>query len=144
RPGGDQHLGDEEVAALEPRAHFFERRDQPLVEHHLRLHAFREALLGELLHGRGVPDERVLVEALEDFLVRHATPRFASWWSWSMSAESSAAWRTSSAPSSSRRAEDMRIVGPETLSAATASRSGPSTGAATAESPRSSASPAVA
>src|SRR5262249_10484954 len=122
-------------APLEARADLLERRDQRLVEHHLGVDAVLEPLLGQLLHGRRVADQRVVVQSLEDLLVRHAAPRFASWWR----GESS---RTSSRPSSSRRSGVTRIVGAETLTAAT--RFGPTSGAATAARPGSSSSTAVA
>ena len=44
RPAGDQHLGDEEVAALEPGADLLQRGDQRVEEQGLRLHAERQAL----------------------------------------------------------------------------------------------------
>ena len=43
RPAGDQHLGHEEVAALEPRADLLERGDEGVEEQGLRLHAERRA-----------------------------------------------------------------------------------------------------
>jgi hypothetical protein len=70
--GRDQHLRHEVVAALEPRAHLLERRDERVVEHRARIHSVLEALLDVLLDCRRVAHERVLVERLEDLLVRHA------------------------------------------------------------------------
>ena len=45
RAGGDQHLGHEVVAALEPRADLLERGDQRVVEHPLGLEPVGEALV---------------------------------------------------------------------------------------------------
>ena len=44
RPGGDQHLGHEVVAALEPRADLLERRDQRVVKHRLGSDPVRQPL----------------------------------------------------------------------------------------------------
>ncbi len=71
-PAGDQHLGHEEVAALEAGPDLLERRDQRLEQHRRRLEALLEPLLGELDDGRLVADERLVVEALQDLLVGHA------------------------------------------------------------------------
>ena len=46
RPAGDQHLGDEEVAALEARADLLQRGDQRVEEQGLRLHPHAEAPRG--------------------------------------------------------------------------------------------------
>ena len=54
RARGDQHLGHEEVAALEPRADLLERRDQRVVEHPLGL----EPLLEALVHAVAEPPAR--------------------------------------------------------------------------------------
>ena len=42
RARGDEHLGNEEVAALEPCAHLLQRRDERVVEHRLGLHVVGE------------------------------------------------------------------------------------------------------
>ena len=76
RPRRDQHLGDEEVAALEPRADLLQRGDQPFVEHPLRVEPLLETELGQLAHRRRVADQRVVEEALQDLVMRHAAPRF--------------------------------------------------------------------
>src|SRR6266700_4002016 len=57
RLAGDQHLGDEEVAALEPRADLLERGDQRYVQQRLGAQSRGEPRVGELEHGRGVPDQ---------------------------------------------------------------------------------------
>ena len=72
RARGDEHLGDEVVAALEARAHLLERRDQRVEEHALGLHALLEPRLDVGLHLGRLADERVVVERLQDLLVRHA------------------------------------------------------------------------
>ena len=72
RAGGDEHLGHEVVAALEARAHLLERRDERVEEHALGLHALLEPRLDVGLHLGRLADERVVVERLQDLLVRHA------------------------------------------------------------------------
>ena len=64
RAAGDQHLGHEEVAALEPGADLLERRDQGVEQQGLRLHAERQPLLGQLEHARGVAHQGLVVQAL--------------------------------------------------------------------------------
>ena len=54
----DEHLGDEEVAALEPGADLLERRDQRLVQQRLRAQPHGQALVGQLEHGKPVADQR--------------------------------------------------------------------------------------
>ena len=79
RAAGDQHLGHEEVAALEPRADLLQRRDERVEEQRLRLHAERQALLGQLEDARGVADQRLVVQALAGSLRGgHATPSFGA------------------------------------------------------------------
>ncbi len=71
----DEHLGNEEVAALEACADLLERRDERVVQHRLGLHVVLEAGVDEVLDLGSVADERVVEEALEDFVVGHAAPR---------------------------------------------------------------------
>ena len=71
RPAGDQHLGHEEVTALEASADLLQRRDESLEKQGLGLHAERESLLGELEDAGGVADQRLVVEASEDVLGSH-------------------------------------------------------------------------
>jgi hypothetical protein len=49
-----------------------ERRDECLVEHPLGLEAVLEAVLDALAHGRRVADQGLLVQQLQDLVVRHA------------------------------------------------------------------------
>ena len=72
RTPGDQHLGDEEIAALEARADLLERRNQRVEEHLLGPEAVLEPLLGQLHDRRLVADERAVVEAGEDLVMSHA------------------------------------------------------------------------
>ena len=72
----DEHLGHEEVAALEPGAHLFQRRDQRLVQQRLRTEALGQALVGELEHRRAVADQRLVVELAEQLFCGHAAPAF--------------------------------------------------------------------
>src|SRR5581483_6071461 len=138
RAGGDQHLGDEEVAALEARTHLLERRDQRVVEHLLGLDVLLEPGVRQVFHLGRVADERVVVQPLEDLLFGHAAPfvwsrwprRRASWFASSISRGASCAMRS----------PFKRAVGPEIESAAIASPAGPSTGAASAVRPISSSS----
>jgi hypothetical protein len=74
RAPGDQHLRDEEVAALEPGAHLLQRRDQRVEEEALRLHLQTERLVGELQDPRGVAEQGFVVEAFENVLRCHVTP----------------------------------------------------------------------
>ena len=78
RPAGDQHLGHEEVAALEPGADLLQGGDEGLEQQRLRLHAGRQTLLGELEDAGGVADQRLVEKASEDLLraTGHATPSF--------------------------------------------------------------------
>ena len=55
RATGDQHLGHEEVAALEPRPDLLERGDERVEQHGLRLHLQRQALVGQLQHAGALP-----------------------------------------------------------------------------------------
>ena len=71
----DEHLGDEEVAALEACTDLLERRDERVVQHRLGLHAVLEAGVDEVLDLGSVADERVVEEALQDFVMGHAAPR---------------------------------------------------------------------
>ena len=80
RARGDQHLRNEVVAPLEAGADLLERRDQRVVEHRLGPDAVRESLLDEVAHLGRVPDQRVVVQPLQDLLVRHAAPRASSWY----------------------------------------------------------------
>ena len=80
RAGGDQHLGHEVVAALEARADLLERRDQRVVEHALGVEVVLEPLLHSLAHGWGVADQRLVVEKLQDLLVRHAACSPSATW----------------------------------------------------------------
>ena len=79
RPRGDQHLRHEVVAALEPRAHLFERRDQGVVEHPLGLEAVGEALVDAVGDDGRVAHQGLVVEQLEDLVVRHAALAPMSW-----------------------------------------------------------------
>jgi hypothetical protein len=80
RPGhclaGDEHLGHEEVAALEPGTHLFQRRDQRLVQQRLRPQPHGQPLVGEVEHRGPVADQRLVVELAEQLLGRHAAPAF--------------------------------------------------------------------
>src|SRR5215218_997520 len=142
RARGDQHLGNEVVAALEARADLLERRDQRVVEHPLGFEVVCEALLDALLDGRRVADERLLVQEREDLVVRHAAPTPSV--RWPSSSASALACLITIGRSSAVRLLDSRSVGPDTLSAATARPASSSTGAATALSPSSSSSTTVA
>src|SRR5450759_2774114 len=66
--GGDQHLGDEEVALLKAPPDLFEGRDQGFEEDVHRVHAELQAFLGQSLHLGGVSVERVLEQLGPDFL----------------------------------------------------------------------------
>src|SRR4029079_3531348 len=127
RARSDQHFGHEEVTALEPSANLLERRDERVVQHRLRLEVLLETLVRQVLHFGRVADERVVVEAFEDLLVRHAAPR--AWSRWPSRRESCVASSIRSGASCTMRSEVSRAVGPEIESAAIASPAAPSTGA---------------
>ncbi len=143
RAGGDQHLGHEVVAALEPRADLLERRDQRVVQHPLGLEARLQPLVDAVDDGRRVADQRLVVQRLQDLLVRSCGV-------FSLLA-------VAEAPAERPRLVDqdrlqlrgsaagvIRSVGPVMLSAATTSPRAPRTGAAIAARPGSSSSIAVA
>src|SRR5262245_20598301 len=71
RLAGNKHLGDEEIAALEPRTDLFKRGNQRLVEQCLRAEPSGEPSVGQLKHRRSVPDQGVVVQLAEQLLVRH-------------------------------------------------------------------------
>ena len=145
----DQHLGDEEVAALEPRPDLLERGDEGVEEQRLRLHVEGQALVGQLEHARGVADQRLVVEGLQDLLGGHATTssvRVERWAGRGGAAceprsrdDSAVDWSSRWRPSSSSR-PSSRWVGPEIPRAATTSPWMPRTGTATPVSPISSSS----
>src|SRR5262249_59942897 len=128
RACGDEHLGNEEVAALEPRSDFLERRDERVVEHLLGLELVLEPLVDEIPHFGRVADEGVVVEALQDLFVGHAAPR--SWSRLSSRRPSVAACSRRSGASRSIRSGVNRDVGPEIESAATTPPAAARTGAA--------------
>src|SRR5262249_11329857 len=139
----DQHLGDEEVTALEPGADLLQRRDQRLVQQRLRAEAHVEAGPGQLEHRRAVADQGVVVELLESLLLRPAAPSFCGWRrsrsGWCPSTTDSAlASATHRAATSAMRAGLSRVLGPDTDSAATTAAPSRNTGAATAARPGSS------
>src|SRR5207237_890022 len=138
RPRGDQHLGDEEVAPLEAGADLLERRDQRVVEHLLGFEVVLEALVDEVADLGRVPDQRVVVEPLEDLGVGHAAPRASSRWPSRPASASDSSIR--SGARCAMRSEVRRAVGPEMESAAIISPLEPSTGAAMAVRPTSSSS----
>ena len=72
----DQHLGHEEVAALEAGADLLEARDQRLEQQRLRAHALLERQVGQLEHARGVAHQRLVVEGLEDLVLGHHRTSF--------------------------------------------------------------------
>ena len=142
RAAGDQHLGHEEVAALEAGADLLERGDERVEEQRLRLHVERQALLGQLEDARGVADQGLVVQALEDlFRCAHATPSLLTGVGVRPRSrpERSAAWDDRLRPSSSSRSSS-RAVGPEMPRAATTSPRGPWTGTAMPVRPTSSSS----
>ena len=57
---GDKHLGDEEVAFLEPPADLFEGGDERLEQDVHRIHAQRKSLFGQRLHLWRMAVERVI------------------------------------------------------------------------------------
>ena len=126
RARGDEHLGHEEVAALEARADLLERRDERVVEHLLGVHAVGEALVDEVFHLGRVADERVVVEALEDLVVRHAAPR--AWSRWPSRSASRVASSIRRGASCAMRSEVSRAVGPEMESAASGDAARPEDG----------------
>src|SRR6266852_6059503 len=70
--GGDEHLGDEEVALLEAPADFFEGRDEGLEQDVHRVHAELQPLLGESLHLGSVSVQRVVEQSGSDlFFLAH-------------------------------------------------------------------------
>ena len=72
RSTGDQHLRDEEVAALESGSDLLERRDQRLEEQRVRID-LRFDPAGRQFDDRGlVADECLVVDLLQDFFVRHS------------------------------------------------------------------------
>jgi hypothetical protein len=72
----DEHLGHEEVAALEPGADLFERRDQRLVQQLLRPDPRGQALVGQVEDRGRVPDQRPVVQLAEQLFPGHAAPAF--------------------------------------------------------------------
>ena len=70
----DQHLGNEEVAALEPRPDLLECGDERLVEQGLRSEPAGQPLLGQGEHLGGVPGQRLVVEFPEQFVLVMAHP----------------------------------------------------------------------
>src|SRR5262249_2827180 len=140
--GGDQHLGDEEVAALETGADLLERGDQRVVEHLLGIEAVLEAGVDEVTDLGRVSDQRVVVQPLKDLFVGHAAPRASL--RWPSRAASASASSTRSGASFAMRSGVRRAVGPEMESAAIASPVVARTGAAIAVRPTSSSSIVVA
>src|SRR6185312_5622127 len=141
-PSGNQHLRDEEVAALEAGAHLLQGRDQGVIEQRLGVHAHGQALVGEVLDGRRVSDQRVVEQPLQDLVGGHAAPSPAG--RNPRRAESVSVSFVRSLPNPSSRSLGIRNWGPEMLIAATARPSASSTGAATATRPGSSSPTAVA
>src|SRR5581483_2129380 len=143
RAAGDQHLGDEEVAALEACADLLERRDQRVEQHRLRPEALLEAALGQLDDGRLVADERPVVELGQDLVVVHASSSppylFVRMWLLRASAAS-----TTISESSASRSRVVRTVGADTEIAAMTVPLAPRIGAAVEQSPSSSSSHVVA
>ena len=141
RAAGDQHLGHEEVAALEPGADLLQRGDQRVEEQRLRLHAERQPLVGQLEDARGVADQRLVVEALQDLLGWSCHALLACVCACRASSADSCSARSSEQVGRARRA-GPRAVGwvPRSRARRPRRRRGPWTGTATPVSPTSSSS----
>jgi hypothetical protein len=71
----DQHLGNEEVAFLEPATDFLQRWDQRLEQDVHRIHAELQRFLGQGLHFGCVPVQGVIEKFLSNLLFpTHAAP----------------------------------------------------------------------
>ena len=77
RLAGDEHLGHEEVAALEPGAHLFQRRDQRLVQQLSGPRPMARPWLVSSSTAGPVADQRVVVELAEQLFAGHAAPPIA-------------------------------------------------------------------
>src|SRR5207253_3070046 len=99
-----------------------------------------QPLLDQLTHAGRVTDQRLVVEGLQDLVVRHAAP-FGRCPSRSANRP---VWAMRIGRSASRRSTPRRNIGPEMLTAPTASPVRPRTGAAIEARPGSSSSHAVA
>src|SRR5579872_830878 len=139
---GDEHLGDEEVPPLEACPDLLERGDERLEEQLLGRQPHAEPLVRELEHPGCVPDERLVVEHLEQLVAGHAAPSFRGLCPRIL--ESADASATQAVATSLTWRGPSLLDGAETETAATAASPDPKTGAATAARPGSSSSSVVA